>query len=82
MDKPLWLQRFEDPDGMTEKERKQYTQEASLREKQFADAQAFEEFIKRLFWTFRHQHFQHISRISISNILKCPKLKKRNMISM
>jgi pentatricopeptide repeat protein len=45
MDKPLWLQRFEDPDGMTEKERKQYTEEASLREKQFADAQAFDEFI-------------------------------------
>ena len=46
MDKPEWLQRFEDPDNMTIKEREKWENEAELRAKMYADAQIFEKFIK------------------------------------
>ena len=45
MDKPEWLQRFEDPDNMTIKEREKWENEAELRAKMYADAQIFEKFI-------------------------------------
>ena len=45
MDKPEWLQRFEDPDNMTIKEREKWESEAELRAKMYADAQIFEKFI-------------------------------------
>jgi hypothetical protein len=45
MNKPEWLQRYEDPNNLTIAERKQWNEEAELRKKQFADAEAFERFI-------------------------------------
>ena len=47
MNKPIWLQRMEDPDNMTIKERKQWEEETELRAKNKILAQNFEVYIKK-----------------------------------